>query len=270
MSSSGIDQVTSRIAALQARLGLSSAGVLGGGTGTTGTSGTSGTATSGTGFSSALADALGLTGADAVTGTGTATGATGGGATGGVGTRAVALARTFTGVPYRWGGTDPAQGLDCSGLTQLVYSQLGVTLPRVAADQARSGTAVASLAQAQPGDLVFFGSPAHHVGIFVGDGQMIDAPHTGSTVGVHDIAGYGTVSAIRRVAPATAAAGIPAAGDGAAGALALARAQLLSAAGLASLSGLDSSSALDSSSDPSFSETRTNVQRVTDAWEALR
>jgi len=268
MSSSGIDQVTSRIAALQARLGLSSAGVMGGGTGT------AGTATSGTGFSSALADALGLTGADAVTGTGTATGATGGGAagggaTGGVGARAVALARTYTGVPYRWGGTDPAQGLDCSGLTQLVYSQLGVALPRVAADQARTGTAVASLAQAQPGDLVFFGSPAHHVGIFVGDGQMIDAPHTGSTVGVHDIAGYGTVSAIRRVAPATAASGVGAAGVGAAGTLALARAQLLSAAGLASLSGLDSSSGLDST-DPSFPETRTNVQRVTDAWEALR
>ncbi|HYJ75892.1 MAG TPA: transglycosylase SLT domain-containing protein [Kineosporiaceae bacterium] len=140
--------------------------------------------TSSTSFASALADAVGASTPAAATGA-----------------DAVSLARTFTGVPYRWGGTNPATGLDCSGLTQLVYGRLGVELPRVAADQSHAGTAVASLAQARPGDLVFFGSPAHHVGIYVGDGKMIDAPHTGSSVGVHSL--YGTPSAIRRVLPAS-------------------------------------------------------------------
>jgi cell wall-associated NlpC family hydrolase len=129
---------------------------------------------------------------------------------------AVALARSFTGVPYRWGGNDPATGLDCSGLTQLVYRKLGVQLPRVAADQARQGTAVASLAQARPGDLVFFGSPATHVGIYAGDGKMIDAPRAGKTVGLHNL--WGTPSAIRRVLPSEPPAGLqsgqaPAAGE---------------------------------------------------------
>src|SRR6185312_5516760 len=60
------------------------------------------------------------------------------------------------------------------------------------------------LADARPGDLVFFGTPPHHVGIYAGDGQMIDAPHTGSTVGLHKV--WGTPSAIRRVLPAAAEA----------------------------------------------------------------
>jgi hypothetical protein len=121
------------------------------------------------------------------------------------GADAVDLARTFTGVPYLWGGTDPERGLDCSGLTQLVFRRLGVELPRVAADQARSGEAVPSLAQARPGDLVFFGTPAHHVGIYAGDGKMIDAPRAGKTVGLHPL--HGTPSAIRRMLPPEAAAG---------------------------------------------------------------
>ncbi len=110
----------------------------------------------------------------------------------------MALAATYNGVPYRWGGTDPASGLDCSGLVQLVYGTLGATLPRVAADQSHAGTAVASVDDARPGDLVFFGKPAHHVGIYVGNGKMIDAPHTGSFVGIHKL--WGTPSSIRRIA----------------------------------------------------------------------
>lgn len=115
----------------------------------------------------------------------------------GSGADVVADARTYLGVPYRWGGTDPASGLDCSGLVQRVYQDLGYTLPRVAEDQARAGTAVPSLDQAQPGDLLAFGSPAHHIAIYAGNGQMIEAPHTGANVRVSDV--YETPTAIRRV-----------------------------------------------------------------------
>ena len=152
--------------------------------------------TAGPGSPSGIGGATGsATGAGgAIPGTGSAaTGATPGAD---LGAQAVELAKQYTGVPYRWGGDNPETGVDCSGLTQSVYSSLGVTLPRVAADQAKSGTAVESLAAAQPGDLVFFGSPAHHVGIYVGNGKMIDAPHTGSSVGIHPV--WGTPSAIRR------------------------------------------------------------------------
>jgi cell wall-associated NlpC family hydrolase len=149
----------------------------------------------GAGFAAALASALDPAASPAAASAGTGTPATPARSGG----DAVALARSFTGVPYRWGGNDPATGLDCSGLTQLVYRKLGVELPRVAADQARQGTAVASLAAARPGDLVFFGTPAHHVGIYAGDGKMIDAPRAGKTVGLHNL--WGTPSAIRRVLP---------------------------------------------------------------------
>ena len=148
---------------------------------------TSAAATSGAtgqGFAGALASALADAGQVAGLPVGRAAAAPGP-----TGSDAVGLARSFAGVPYRWGGTDPSTGLDCSGLTQLVFRRLGVQLPRVAADQAKAGTAVASLADAQPGDLVFFGTPAHHVGIYAGDGTMVDAPHTGSTVGVHKLWG---------------------------------------------------------------------------------
>lgn len=139
-----------------------------------------------------------MTGAAPGTAPGAGSDARSGAAGGALGAAAVGLARTFEGVPYLWGGTDPKKGLDCSGLVQLVYRRLGVTLPRTSQEQQRAGTEV-PLSAAQPGDLVFFGEPAHHVGIYVGDGMMIDAPRTGSTVGVHKIAGYGKVSHVRRL-----------------------------------------------------------------------
>lgn len=119
------------------------------------------------------------------------------------GAAAVAKAREYLGVPYLWGGTDPSKGLDCSGFTQLVYKSQGIDLPRVSSQQATAGRAVGSLAEALPGDLLFFDySPSRpgidHVGIYAGDGKMIAAPQPGDVVKVQ-AAGQPTV--IRRVLP---------------------------------------------------------------------
>ncbi len=115
-------------------------------------------------------------------------------------------ARKYLGVPYEWGGTNPATGLDCSGLVQTVFKQLGIDLPRVAAAQARQGQPVPGLAQAQPGDLLAFGSPVHHIAIYIGGGKMIEAPRPGLDVRVSDV--YETPTAIRRVLPQPAVAGL--------------------------------------------------------------
>jgi len=100
----------------------------------------------------------------------------------------VAFAASFVGkVPYVWGGSSPA-GFDCSGFTMYVYSNFGVSLPHNAAAQQSCTTPVPS-GQEQPGDLVFFGSPAYHVGIYAGGGSMINAPHTGAYVSYGSVAG---------------------------------------------------------------------------------
>ena len=109
----------------------------------------------------------------------------------------VADAKQYLGVPYVYGGTDPSKGLDCSALVQRAYADLGVDLPRTSQEQATMGAPVASLAQAQPGDLVCFGSPATHIGIYAGDGKMVVAPHTGTNVQVQEITQ--TPSTIRRI-----------------------------------------------------------------------
>jgi hypothetical protein len=120
----------------------------------------------------------------------------------------VAEAQKYIGVPYLWGGTDPSKGLDCSGFTQLVYGNLGVDLPRTSSQQATAGTPVASVADARPGDLVFFdysssSAGIDHVGIYVGNGKMIAAPQPGEAVKVQDV---GTPTVIRRVLPEQATA----------------------------------------------------------------
>ncbi|HUW78795.1 MAG TPA: transglycosylase SLT domain-containing protein [Candidatus Nanopelagicaceae bacterium] len=122
------------------------------------------------------------------------------------GSSVVADASQYLGVPYVLGGNNPATGMDCSGLVQRVFSDLGYQLPRVASDQAQAGASVATLADAQPGDLVAFGTPVHHIGIYLGNGQMINAPHTGTAVRVEQITE--TPTAIRRIVadPSTAPA----------------------------------------------------------------
>lgn len=119
------------------------------------------------------------------------------------GSAAVESARKYLGVPYVWGGATAA-GLDCSGLVQKAYGDLGITMPRVAADQARMGTPVASLAQAKPGDLLAFGNPVDHISLYVGDNLMIAAPQPGEKVKIQSV--YETPVAIRRVVPESAAA----------------------------------------------------------------
>ena len=107
----------------------------------------------------------------------------------------VQAATNQLGVPYVWGGSNPSSGFDCSGLVQYVFSTLGVSLPRTAAQQEQVGMPVANLASAQPGDLLFFepgqnGAPpgqAGHVAIYIGNGQMIAAPQTGQDVQVQPV-----------------------------------------------------------------------------------
>ncbi|GGL34298.1 C40 family peptidase [Phycicoccus endophyticus] len=91
----------------------------------------------------------------------------------------VNIARQYIGIAYSYGGTSPSTGFDCSGFTQYVFGQAGVSLPRTASEQQAAATPVSS---PQPGDLVFFGSPAWHVGIYVGNGMMIDSPRPGKSV----------------------------------------------------------------------------------------
>lgn len=103
---------------------------------------------------------------------------------------AVAAAKEYLGVPYLWGGTDPSKGLDCSGFVQRAFADVGVSLPRVSADQARAGEAVGSLAEARAGDLVYWsggGSRPNHIGIYLGDGKMLHAPRSGDVVKVDDV-----------------------------------------------------------------------------------
>ena len=112
---------------------------------------------------------------------------------GGTHAAAVAIAKKYLGVEYVWGGTTPS-GFDCSGLVQYVYAQVGVTLPRTSREQFHSGTYIPPdrLDLLGPGDLVFFGyngdaDQIHHVGMYVGGGNFINAPQTGSVVRIDSL-----------------------------------------------------------------------------------
>ncbi|MFE2425518.1 NlpC/P60 family protein [Streptomyces sp. NPDC059373] len=99
--------------------------------------------------------------------------------------RAVSFAYGALGLPYVWGATGPS-AYDCSGLTQAAWGAAGVSLPRTTYTQINAGTRV-SRSQLQPGDLVFFYSGVSHVGLYIGNGQMIHAPHPGSPVRIAPI-----------------------------------------------------------------------------------
>lgn len=109
----------------------------------------------------------------------------------------VGIAEQYLGVPYVWGGADPS-GFDCSGLVMYVYAQVGVYLPHSAAAQFYSGTPI-DFADLQPGDLVFFGHPIDHVGIFIGGGMMIHAPQPGDVVSETTVGGGGSYAGAARL-----------------------------------------------------------------------
>ena len=98
---------------------------------------------------------------------------------------AVRFAYAQLGKPYQWGASGP-NSYDCSGLTMRAWEAAGVSLPHYTEAQ-RQATRPVARADLQPGDLVFFGSPAYHMGIYIGDGKMIEAPHTGDVVKIASI-----------------------------------------------------------------------------------
>ncbi|MGF7234694.1 MAG: C40 family peptidase, partial [Frankia sp.] len=104
-----------------------------------------------------------------------------------LGSQLVALAASHAGAPYVYGGSGPSS-FDCSGLVQYIYHQLGRSIPRTAQAQYDFSTKIPQ-ANAQPGDLIFFGgtSSIYHVGIYAGGGMMWAAPHTGTVVQLEKI-----------------------------------------------------------------------------------
>jgi len=99
----------------------------------------------------------------------------------------VSIALQYLGVPYVWGGASPS-GFDCSGLTMYAYAKVGVYLPHNAAMQYGMGTPV-SRSQLAPGDLVFFNGLSH-VGMYIGGGRFVHAPHTGDVVKISSLSEY--------------------------------------------------------------------------------
>lgn len=105
----------------------------------------------------------------------------------------VRTARRFLGVPYRWGGTDHADGFDCSGLTMACYRLNGLNLSRTSRSQFQSGRRIGR-SDLQAGDLVFFatggGPTVSHVGLYIGDNRFIHAPRAGQEVRIEELSNY--------------------------------------------------------------------------------
>ena len=102
--------------------------------------------------------------------------------------RVVTFARRFLGVRYVYGGASPRTGFDCSGFTRFVYSHFGISLPHYSGAQFSLGRRI-SRAGLRPGDLVFFDGLGH-VGMYIGGGRFIHAPHSGTSVSVASLSGW--------------------------------------------------------------------------------
>ncbi|MPV39205.1 NlpC/P60 family protein [Georgenia subflava] len=159
---------------------------------------TAGGALSGLAGTTGLAGLGGLAGAAGTT----TTGPTSGPAQPGTGAALVESAKKYLGVPYVWGGESLAEGgLDCSGLVQLAFKDMGIDVPRVARQQMHIGTEVPSLAQAQPGDLIVTRGGGH-IGIYLGDNKLLHAPRPGEQVEIREMFETdATIDTIRRVLP---------------------------------------------------------------------
>ncbi|BDZ45094.1 C40 family peptidase [Naasia aerilata] len=117
-----------------------------------------------------------------------------------------AAAQKYVGVPYVLGGTT-SSGIDCSGLVQRTFADLGIDVPRLVHEQQTIGTEVPSLAQAQPGDLIVLDG-GDHIAIYLGNNTVIHAPYEGRNVSVQKLwVGDEGIDTIRRVVPTAAEAG---------------------------------------------------------------
>ena len=111
---------------------------------------------------------------------------------------AIAAAQSVLGVRYTWGGASPSGGFDCSGLVMWAWEHGGVSLPHSSAAMYSSSRRI-PLSEMEPGDLVFYGSPVHHVALYIGGGQIIHAPHTWSYVQVASVYYWSDVVGAGRV-----------------------------------------------------------------------
>ena len=114
-----------------------------------------------------------------------------------VGAAAVQAALSQLGVPYVWAGADPSTGFDCSGLVMWAYAQVGVSLPHYSGAQYAMGTPV-PLDQLQPGDLISFGGSSH-IAMYIGNGQIVEAPQTGDVVKIAMLADHGGIDGAVRI-----------------------------------------------------------------------
>ena len=110
--------------------------------------------------------------------------------------KAFEFCKSKLGTPYLWGGTGPRY--DCSGLMMKAYASVGISIPRTSKQQSTFGKSV-SKSNLQIGDLVFFGSPVHHVGMYCGNNQYIHSPKTGDVVKISSLSGRKDYTCARRV-----------------------------------------------------------------------
>jgi cell wall-associated NlpC family hydrolase len=111
--------------------------------------------------------------------------------------RIVRFARRYLGVRYVYGGTSPRSGFDCSGFTRFVYAHFGIVLPHYSGAQFGMGRRISERGL-RPGDLVFFDGLGH-VGLYIGAGRFIHAPHTGASVSIDTLSHHGSYDGARRL-----------------------------------------------------------------------